>query len=195
MSEKQEKIQKANEELERIQAMQEQVNLDISGLLSKAGDMPELGSLQLYDYDTDLIRSEKQAGAVIDSLAELYFGDNELLASNDYIKMRKKEDTKVLADTSFMQKVTLKNIITVQRLIDGGETTSRMFEVVNAQISTMRDNIKFAQNQKAEFERFYREIRKSMEEIVPKPEIEESKKDDPFVMSNEKLADMLRGLQ
>ena len=56
--------------------------MDVSKYLAKREDLPDLGEIQIYDYDKDSDESIESAEEVLDALFELYFGDIEGIAQN-----------------------------------------------------------------------------------------------------------------
>jgi len=164
MSKKEEKINSLQEEFSRIQ--DENKNLDVSKYLAKREDLPDLGEIQIYDYDKDSDESIESAEEVLDALFELYFGDIEGIAQNKYLTKKVKEDAQVYAETIFLQKMTRKNFLTQLKQVDNGDTSARMHEVVNQSISQIRDNIKFAQSQRTDLEKYYRDMRKDYDRMM-----------------------------
>ncbi len=164
MSKKEEKITNLKEEFQKIQ--EENKDLDVSKYLAKREDLPDLGEIQIYDYDKDADESKEQAEEVLTALTELYFGDNPEILNNKYMTMKMKEDAQVYAETIFLQRMTRKNFLTQLRQVDNGDSSARMHEVVNQSISQIRDNIKFAQSQRTELEKYYREIRKDYDTLM-----------------------------
>jgi hypothetical protein len=73
MSKKEEKINDLQSEFNRIQ--EENKDLDVSKYLAKREDLPDLGEIQIYDYDVDIEESKKQGSEVLESLVDLYLGD------------------------------------------------------------------------------------------------------------------------
>jgi len=164
MSKKEEKISSLQEEFSRIQ--DENKDLDVSKYLAKREDLPDLGEIQIYDYDKDSDESIESAEEVLDALFELYFGDIEGIAQNKYLTKKVKEDAQVYAETIFLQKMTRKNFLTQLKQVDNGDTSARMHEVVNQSISQIRDNIKFAQSQRTDLEKYYRDMRKDYDRMM-----------------------------
>lgn len=160
MSKKEEKINDLQSEFNRIQ--EENKDLDVSKYLAKREDLPDLGEIQIYDYDTDIDESKVQANEVLESLVDLYLGDNPTVIKHPYILNKMKEDAQVYADTIFLQKMTRKNFLTQLKQVDNGDSSARMHEVINQSISQIRDNIKFSQSQRTELEKFYKEMRKDL---------------------------------
>jgi hypothetical protein len=190
MSKKEEKLNDLQSEFNRIQ--EENKDLDVSKYLAKKEDLPDLGEIQIYDYDSDLDDSQKLASEVMESLVDLYLGDNPSIAHHDYVVKKMKEDAQVYADTLFLQKMTRKNLLTQMRQVDNGDTSARMHEVINQSFSQMRDNIKFSQTQKTELEKFYKEMRRdlglneiseSMEQKNIEQQTEETKEEGKIVDS------------
>ncbi len=180
MSKKEEKINDLQSEFNRIQ--EENKELDVSKYLAKREDLPDLGEIQIYDYDVDIEDSKKQAGEVLESLVDLYLGDNPDVIQHPYILNKMKEDAQVYADTIFLQKMTRKNFLTQLKQVDNGDSSARMHEVINQSISQIRDNIKFSQSQRTELEKYWKEMRKDlgMNEIAETNEVKNAKnqKDD-----------------
>lgn len=164
MSKKEQKISSLQEEFSRIQ--DENKELDVSKYLAKKEDLPDLGEIQIYDYDKDEIASYESAEEILDALFELYFGDIPGISENKYLSKKVKEDAQVYAETIFLQKMTRKNFLTQLRQVDNGDTSARMHEVVNQSISQIRDNIKFAQSQRTELEKYYRDMRKDYDKMM-----------------------------
>jgi len=160
MNKKEEKINDLQNEFNRIQ--EDNKDLDVSKYLAKREDLPDLGEIQIYDYDSDIDESQKQANQVLESLVDLYLGDNPSIAHHQYVINKMKEDAQVYADTIFLQKMTRKNFLTQLRQVDNGDSSARMHEVINQSISQIRDNIKFSQNQRTELEKFWKEMRRDL---------------------------------
>jgi hypothetical protein len=160
MSKKEDKINELQNEFNRIQ--EDNKELDVTKYLAKKEDLPDLGEIQIYDYDSDLEDSQKLANDVMKSLVDLYLGDNPSIAHHDYVVKKMKEDAQVYADTLFLQRMTRKNLLTQMRQVDNGDVSARMHEVINQSFAQMRDNIKFSQTQKTELEKFYKEMRRDL---------------------------------
>lgn len=164
MNKKEQKINNLQEEFSRIQ--DENKDLDVSKYLAKSEDLPDLGEIQIYDYDKDLDESIDSAEQVLDALFDLYFGDIQGIQDNKYLVKKVKEDAQVYAETIFLQKMTRKNFLTQLKQVDNGDSSARMHEVVNQSISQIRDNIKFAQSQRTELEKYYRDMRKDYDRMM-----------------------------
>jgi hypothetical protein len=160
MSKKEEKMNSLQNEFNRIQ--EENKDLDVSKYLAKREDLPDLGEIQIYDYDADTVESQEQAIDILESLVDMYLGDNPSILKHKYIQKKMMEDAQVYADTIFLQKMTKKNFLTQLRQVDNGDSSARMHEVINQSISQIRDNIKFSQNQRTDLEKFYRDMRKDL---------------------------------
>jgi hypothetical protein len=164
MNKKEQKISSLQEEFSRIQ--DENKDLDVTKYLAKSEDLPDLGEVQIYDYDKDLDESIESAQEVMDALFELYFGDIPGVHDNKYLVKKVKEDAQVYAETIFLQRMTRKNFLTQLRQVDNGDSSARMHEVVNQSISQIRDNIKFAQSQRTDLEKYYKEMRKDYDKMM-----------------------------
>jgi len=164
MAKKDEKLNDLKDEFSRIQ--EENKDLDVSKYLAKKEDLPDFGSIEIYDYDKDLVVSELSANEVLEALFELYFGDIDGIQENKYLIKKMKEDAQVYAETIFLQKMTRKNFLQQLKQIDNGDNSARLHEVVNQSISQVRENIKFAQSQRTELEKYYRDMRKDYDRMM-----------------------------
>lgn len=161
MSKKEEKIQNLQDEFSKIQ--ENNKDIDVSKYLAKREDhLPDLGTIQIYDYDKDIDESKDQAHEVLESMVDLYLGDYPDLVKHKYVQQKMIEDAKVYADTLFLQKMTKRNFLTQLKQVDNGDNSARMHEVVNQSVSQIRDNIKFSQTQRTEFEKFWKDMRKDL---------------------------------
>ncbi len=178
MSKKEEKINDLQTEFNRIQ--EENKDLDVSKYLAKREDLPDLGEIQIYDYDTDIEDSKVQATEVLESLVDLYLGDNPGVTEHPYIMNKMKEDAQVYADTIFLQKMTRKNFLSQLKRVDNGDSSARMHEVINQSISQIRDNIKFSQSQRTELEKYWKGMRKDLglNEIAESNELKNTQAQD-----------------
>jgi thiamine kinase-like enzyme len=194
MNKKEQKLNTLQEEFSRIQ--DENKDLDITKYLAKKEDLPDLGEIQIYDYDKDLVESVDSAEEVLDALFDLYFGDIPGIEENNYLMKKVKEDAQVYAETIFLQRMTRKNFLTQLKQVDNGDSSARMHEVVNQSISQIRDNIKFAQSQRTELEKYYRDMRKDydrMMENIKQVKIEQGleSKTDGKIVDSRSLNDMI----
>jgi transposase-like protein len=141
-------------------------DIDISNHLATKDDLPDLGMIDLYDYDSDLTVAAQQAQGVLESLVNLYLGDIPNLKDHPYIKNKVKEDSFVYAETVFLSKMTRKNFLTQLRQVDAGENSARLHEIINQTIREVRENAKFSSIQKTELEKYYKELRKDLIDVI-----------------------------
>jgi hypothetical protein len=92
--------------------------------------------------------------------------------------------------------MTRKNFLTQLQQVDNGDSSARMHEVVNQSISQIRDNIKFAQSQRTDLEKYYRDMRKDydrMMENIKQTKIEQGieTKTDGKIVDARSLNDMI----
>lgn len=199
MANKQEKEQKTNElqtEFERIQG--DSSTFDVSKYLAKQDDLPDLGEIQIYDYDSDLTESSEKAMELLESLVDLYLGDAKKVIEHPYIKNKMKEDAMIYAETIFLSKMTRKNFLTQLRQVDNGDNSARMHEVINQTVGQIRDNSKFSSTQRTELEKFYKGIRQDLglnelSDIDMKSEDEKEVEESSKVMDMRSLNDMIEG--
>ena len=193
---KTDKINNIQEEFNKIQS--ENKDFDANMYIAKLEDLPELGDIQIYDYDKDIEEVKDRATNVLDSLVDLFLGDVPNVIEHPYIKNKVQEDALVYAETLFLTKMTRKTFISQMRAIDNGTNGSRDYEVLNQTMGQMRENIKFSNVQKTEFEKFYKDIRKDLglNEMEPKvveeaKEIEEIKSSGSMVMDSRTINEMI----
>ncbi len=197
-------MSKSEQERNRLQNEFEQIQseggeFDISKHLAKPEDLPDLGEIEIYDYDSDLTVSSQQSMDVLESLVDLYLSDVPQLKDHPYIKNKMKEDAMVYAEAIFLSKMTRKNFLSQLRQIDNGDASARMHEVVNQTIGQIRENAKFLSGQRTELEKFYKTLRKDLGySEIENPEIKqandqsESAGDDGSIMDSRTLNEMIK---
>ena len=180
MSKSEKERNRLQDEFNQIQS--EGGGFDISSHLARPEDLPDLGEIEIYDYDSDLTVSSQQSMEVLESLVDLYLGDIPDLKSHPYIRNKMKEDAMVYAEAIFLAKMTRKSFLGQMRQVDNGDNSARMHEVVNQTIGQIRENSKFLSGQRTELEKFYKTLRKDMGH----EEIERVKSDVASEEPNEK---------
>ena len=194
MSKKEKETNRIKDEFDQIQSSLGE-DFDISKHLAKPEDLPDLGEIEIYDYDADLTVSGNQSMEVLESLVDLYLGDVPKLKEHPYIMNKMKEDATVYAEALFLAKMTRKNFLNQLRQVDNGDNSARMHEVVNQTIGQIRENSKFLSGQRTELEKFYKNLRQDLgyEEIVNESKSEEKEeKEEGNVMDNRKLNDLIK---
>lgn len=166
MSKAEKEFNRLNDEFDLIQ--EEGENFDISQHLATIDDLPDLGQIELYDYDADLKTVSQKGMEVLESLVDLYLGEFPELKHNGYIKNKMREDALVYAETLFLQKMTRKNFLSQLRQVDNGDNSARMHEVINQTIREVRENSKFASTMRTELEKFYKDFRNDLVEVSDK---------------------------
>ena len=160
MSKQNNERNRIHDEFEQIQS--EGTEYDFSTHLARPEDLPDLGVIEIYDYDSDLTVSTQQAMEVLESLVDLYIGDVPRLKEHPYIKNKMKEDAMVYAEALFLTRMTRKNFLTQMRQVDNGDGSARMHEVLNQTVGQIRENAKFLSGQKTKLEEFWKNLRKDM---------------------------------
>jgi hypothetical protein len=190
MSKKEKEHNRINDEFDLIQ--EENKEFDISNHLAKIDDLPDLGQIELYDYDSDLTVVTQKGMEVIESLVDLYLSDFGDLKNHPYIRNKVREDALVYAETLFLQKMTRKNFLTQLRQIDNGDNSARMHEVINQTIREIRENSKFSSSQRTELEDYYKRFRDDLNEVSSglNSDLPSTQKDDNIVDSK-KLNDLI----
>lgn len=180
------------DEFDQIQS--ENSDFDISRHLARAEDLPDLGEIEIYDYDADLTVSSEHSMEVLESLVDLYLSDVPKLKEHPYIMNKMKEDAMVYAEALFLAKMTRKNFLNQLRQVDNGDNSARMHEVVNQTIGQIRENSKFLSGQRTELEKFYKNLRNDLgyNEIAPESDENTEDNNEGNVMDNRKLNDMIK---
>lgn len=199
MSKTENERNRLKDEFEQIQS--ENSEFDISKHLAKPEDLPELGEIQIYDYESDMTVSGQQSMDVLESLVDLYLSDVPQLKEHPYIKNKMKEDAQVYAEAIFLTKMTRKNFLNQLRQVDNGDNSARMHEVVNQTIGQIRENAKFLSNQRTDLEKFYKTLRNDMGlNNIENPEVikaqniaaEESSTEEGEIFDNRKLNELIK---
>jgi hypothetical protein len=181
-----------NDEFDLIQ--EENKDFDISNHLAKIDDLPDLGQIELYDYDSDLTVVTQKGIEVIESLVDLYLSEFGDLKSHPYIRNKVREDALVYAETLFLQKMTRKNFLSQLRQIDNGDNSARMHEVINQTIREVRENSKFSSSQRTELEDYYKKFRDDLSEVAATLKTDNNnnlKDDDGQIVDSKKLNDLI----
>ena len=192
MSKSEKEHNRINDEFDMIQ--EENRDFDISSHLAKVDDLPDLGQIELYDYDSDLTVVAQKGLEVIESLVDLYLSEFGDLKSHPYIRNKVKEDAMVYAETLFLSKMTRKNFLTQLRQIDNGDNSARMHEVINQTIREVRENSKFSSSQRTELEQYYKKFREDLSEVastMKKDGGSNSGGDDGTIVDSKKLNDLI----
>lgn len=197
MSKSEEERKRLKDEFDQIQS--ESGEFDFSKHLAKPEDLPDLGEIEIYDYDTDLTVASQQSMDVLESLVDLYLSDIPQLKEHPYIKNKMKEDAMVYAEGIFLQKMTRKNFLSQLRQVDNGDNSARMHEVVNQTIGQMRENSKFLMSQRTDFEKFWKTLRKDMgyneienPDIKTNEEISEEGTKEGVITNNRDLNELIK---
>lgn len=200
MSKTENERNRLQDEFDQIQS--EGGDFDLSKHLARPEDLPDLGEIEIYDYDSDLTVASQQSMEVLESLVDLYLSDIPQLKEHPYIKNKMKEDAMVYAETIFLTKMTRKNFLSQLRQVDNGDNSARMHEVVNQTIGQIRENAKFLSTQRTDLEKFYKNLRKDLGfNEIENPELNKSLESEVpggdgspsgEVMDNRKLNDMIK---
>jgi hypothetical protein len=197
MSKTEKERNRLQDEFDQIQS--EVGEYDISKHLARPEDLPDLGEIEIYDYDSDLTVASQQSMDVLESLVDLYLSDIPHIKQHPYIANKMREDAKVYAETLFLQKMTRKNFLSQLRQVDNGDNSARMHEVVNQTIGQIRENAKFSSTQRTDLEKFYKNLRKDMgyneiENTEIKEELGGSQESntDGDITDNRRLNDMIK---
>jgi len=190
MSKVEKELDRISDEFDIIQ--EENRDFDIANHLAKIDDLPDLGQIELYDYDSDLTVVTQKGMEVIESLVDLYLSEFGELQSHPYIRNKVREDALVYAETLFLQKMTRKNLLTQLRQVDNGDNSARMHEVINQTIREIRENSKFSSAQRTELEDYYKRFREDLSEVAVNFKTAKSESiNDGQIVDSKKLNDLI----
>lgn len=191
MSKKQDEFDRISDQINSMPGSNS--DFDISQHLAKLDDLPDLGQIALYDYDSDLTIASQKGLEVIESLVDLYLGEFTELKNHPYIKNKIREDALVYAEMLFLSKMTRKNILTQLKQVDNGDNSARMHEVINQTIAQSRENTKLSQTQRSDLENSYKNFKNDLLEVIASMP-DKKKKDDSSgqVIDSSKLNDMIK---
>lgn len=115
---------------------------DSTGLPVPSGSgLPSFQMNEPIDYDEMKNEASNESKKLMNSLLKFYLS-NELIEKNDYIKAKAKIDMMTQAGLIKQLQISERSIDTLMRLIDTGEMTPRMFEVLGGLQKTMLDIMK-----------------------------------------------------
>jgi hypothetical protein len=118
------------------------LNDDSSSLPAPSSSgLPSFQMNEPVDYDEMKSEASNESKKLMNSLLKFYLS-NELIEKNDYIKAKAKVDMMTQAVLIKQLQVSERSIDTLMRLIDSGEMTPRMFEVLGGLQKTMLDIMK-----------------------------------------------------
>lgn len=180
------------DEFEQLQ--NERPDIDPGQYMVTSEQMPDFGKIEIYDYNKDLLETRENSTIIIGKLVDLYIPE---IKNHDYIKYKMKEDARVYANSQFLERMSEKLLIQQLKQIDSGDTSARIFEVVNQTMKEIRDNNKDGRNARTEIEQMYKKIREDLglndlSSIVDKGEEVKSTNDsDSRVIDTNELNDKL----
>jgi hypothetical protein len=193
MSSSKKERNRINDEFDMIQE-ESNLDFDIAGHLATIDDLPDLGQIELYDYDSDLTMVSQKGIEVVESLVDLYLSEFGELKNHPYIRNKVREDALVYAETLFLSKMTRKNFLTQMRQVDNGDNSARMHEVINQTIREIRENSKFSSSQRTELEEYYKKFREDLSEVASDMKLKSTSKESDSnteIVDNKKLNDLI----
>ena len=115
---------------------------DLNSLQNTSDDLPAFNSVgSAVDYDEMKEVATNDSKKLMNSLLKFYLS-SELIQKSDYIQAKAKIDMMTQAGLIKQLQVSERSIDTLMRLIDTGEMTPRMFEVLGGLQKTMLDIMK-----------------------------------------------------
>jgi hypothetical protein len=115
---------------------------DINSLQNTSDSLPAFNSVgSAVDYDEMKEIATNDSKKLMNSLLKFYLS-SELIQKSDYIQAKAKIDMMTQAGLIKQLQVSERSIDTLMRLIDTGEMTPRMFEVLGGLQKTMLDIMK-----------------------------------------------------
>ena len=167
-------------------------------LLVEDGELPALAEsgIKQIDYSAQLDQLNDDATRIVDSLAELYLGDEKLL-NHPYITEKKRKDANYYGKLEFLVSASQNTLVSMMREIEMGTSTPRMFEVQSLLQKEMRENIKLSMRALVDIESFYKSIRADlgMEATAhqyQQAQIEETSNHVDLKQLNDELEEMMK---
>lgn len=166
-------------------------------LFAAEGELPALSdcNVEQLDYTKQITKLNTDATNIVNNLAELYLGDENLL-ENSYIKDKRRKDAEYYGKLEFLVETSQKTLINVMREIDMGNAHPKMFEVQSMLQKEMRDNIKLSSSSLSNIESFYKSIRKDLgmstsPSVTPAKEVTDETTHVDMKEFNQQLEDMM----
>ncbi len=160
------KTEKLIDSLELFDKIQdEHKDFDVNMHLA-VNELPDLGEIEVYDYDKDIKDAVKLGKSVVNNIVNLFLGDLPDIISHPYINIKAHEDAAIYAETILLIKERRRAYINQMRLIDNGENGHRNNEVLNQTMKEMREDIKFNLDIKTKIEGFYKDMGKEFTEKI-----------------------------
>lgn len=197
------KNKKRKEELEKLFEEAQGIDGDLSSeLIANPEDLVDIEEMKEHDYYADLEESIKESKEVVDSMARLYFNDDDNILNHSYLKKKREHDAINHSDMLFLQKMAKKAIIKQLEQMDQGELSPRHFETFYNGLREVRENIKQSTSTQSTMEAFYKTIREDLglsgnignAETKPKDE-EDYDNFDLNSLDPQKLNDVLKELE
>jgi hypothetical protein len=196
MSTKNEKEKnRLQDEFEQLQGEEPQINPGQYMVTSE--QMPDFGNIEIYDYTKDLTETRNNSYEIIEKLVELYIPE---VKNHDYIRFKMKEDARIYANSQFLERMSEKLLIQQLKQIDSGDTSARLYEVVNQTMKEIRENNKDGRSARTEIEQMYKKMRddlglNELSSIVDRgEEVETNKKDEGRIIDTTDLNNKLEML-
>lgn len=196
MSTKKEKEKnRLQDEFEQLQGEEPQINPGQYMVTSE--QMPDFGNIEIYDYTKDLTETRNNSYEIIEKLVELYIPE---VKNHDYIRFKMKEDARIYANSQFLERMSEKLLIQQLKQIDSGDTSARLYEVVNQTMKEIRENNKDGRSARTEIEQMYKKMRddlglNELSSIVDRgEEVETNKKDEGRIIDTTDLNNKLEML-
>lgn len=137
--------------------------IDISKyMIDSDEDMPGFGEMELYDYKSDILKSQETGKKILSDLVDLYLGDNPEIKEHPYIQSRMNEDAEYYSQMKTLQKLSEKLLLQQMKQIDSGDVNPRMYEIASKHMGEIRENIKDGRRARLEIENIYKSMRKDL---------------------------------
>jgi hypothetical protein len=154
---------KKKEELEKLFEEAQGIDGELStDLIANPSDLVDVEEMYEHDYYADLEESIKESEEVVDSMARLYFNDNDDILNHPYLKKKREHDAMNHSDMMFLQKMAKKAIIKQLQQMDQGELSPRHFETFYNGLKEVRENIRQSTSTQSTMESFYKTIREDL---------------------------------
>lgn len=158
--------------------------LDVQQFIMKPDELSDFGPIQEHDYLGEIDRTQEEAKPILEDLVSLYVPE---IKGHPYLIRKINEDARVYSKSLFLEKMIERLFIKQLKQVDLGDSSARMYEVINQTIKEIRETNKDGRTARTEIEKIYKEMRKDLglNELSAVSEV----KDDKPTESNGRIID------
>lgn len=134
-------------------------SLDVEQYIMKPEELSDFGPMEEYDYLNDIESTKEQAKPILEDLVSLYVPE---IKDHPYLIRKINEDARIYSKSLFLEKMVERLFIKQMKQVDNGDSSARIFEVINQTIKEIRETNKDGRTARTEIEKIYKEMRKDL---------------------------------